>query len=358
MERKFEWRDSNGQEYLYAQGQSRYDLGYAIGQGLHRQISAARKMYQAAMPGSLDPSIRELISRNAAAYQREIPPEDMEEIRGMLAGYIAASGEGMGLDELALQSFGIDLMNQAEARGLADSINGCTNFACVNADGTTAHGQNYDSKPKLAVADAFVHQRVAGEPEAFLYRPGGNLGMAVGKNEAGVCMTVSIVKTRCPAPIMTPRSVLVRRALRQERSIQSLRAMVDSQGRSPFSYNLVVSDAATVSGAQAIPAEQRICQVKRALVQSNQFDSVDWIPHLRKPSYSKKRQLYSERLLDSLLSRYGGVSDQDLLEILADEPVICRKKIQDGLGTTVLFFTRESFGRGNPSDQPAGRIPF
>lgn len=157
MERKFEWRDSNGQEYLYAQGQSRYDLGYAIGQGLHRQISAARKMYQAAMPGSLDPSIRELISRNAAAYQREIPPEDMEEIRGMLAGYIAASGEGMGLDELALQSFGIDLMNQAEARGLADSINGCTNFDCVNADGTTAHGQNYDSEPKLAVADAFVH---------------------------------------------------------------------------------------------------------------------------------------------------------------------------------------------------------
>ena len=85
---------------------------------------------------------------------------------------------------------------------------------------------------------------------------------------------------------------------------------------------------------------------------------MDWIPHLRKPSYSKKRQLYSERLLDSLLSRYGGVSDQDLLEILADEPVICRKKIQDGLGTTVLFFTRESFGRGNPSYQPAGRIPF
>lgn len=110
----------------------------------------------------------------------------------MLAGYIAASGEGMGLDELALQSFGIDLMNQAEARGLADSINGCTNFDCVNADGTTAHGQNYDSEPKLAVADAFVHQRVAGEPEAFLYRPGGNLGMAVGKNEAGVCMTVAL----------------------------------------------------------------------------------------------------------------------------------------------------------------------
>lgn len=209
MERKFEWRSSNGQDYLYAQGQSRHDLGYAIGQGLHRQISAARTLYQAALSRNLENSARELLAQAIAGYQSAIPPQDMEEIMGM--------------------------------------------------------------------------------------------------------RTVSVIKSLCPAPVMTPRSVLVRRALRRERSIDSLRAMTDEQGRSPFSYNLIVSDASTVSAAQAIPSEQRICQVKRTLVQSNQFDN---------------------------------------------EPVICRKKIQDGLGTTVLFFTRESFGRGNPADQPAGQLPF
>ena len=85
---------------------------------------------------------------------------------------------------------------------------------------------------------------------------------------------------------------------------------------------------------------------------------MDWIPYLRKPAYSKKRQLYGEQLLEAMLSRYGQVDNRDLLEILANEPVICRKKIQDGLGTTVLFFTRESFGRGNPADQPAGQLPL
>ena len=308
MERKFEWRSSNGQDYLYAQGQSRHDLGYAIGQGLHRQISAARTLYQAALSRNLENSARELLAQAIAGYQSAIPPQDMEEIMGMREGYSAASGEEMELDELALQSFGIDLTHQLESRGLGTSLTGCTNFACINTD-----GQNYDSDPKLTIADAFVHQRTASEPEAFLYRPGGSLGMAVGKNEAGVCMTVSVIKSLCPAPVMTPRSVLVRRALRRERSIDSLRAMTDEQGRSPFSYNLIVSDASTVSAAQAIPSEQRICQVKRTLVQSNQFDN---------------------------------------------EPVICRKKIQDGLGTTVLFFTRESFGRGNPADQPAGQLPL
>lgn len=358
MERKFEWRTSNGQDYLYAQGQCRHDLGYAVGQGLHRQISAARKLSQGMLCRSWSEPVKELIVQSIAGYQSAIPPEDMEEIEGILEGYTTASGESMELDELALQSFGIDLTYQLESRGIGSSLTGCTNFACVNADGTTAHGQNYDSEPKLTGGDAFVHQRIPTEPETFLYRPGGSLGMAVGKNEVGVCMTVSVVKSSCSAPVMTPRSVLVRRALRHERSIDSLRAMTDGQGRSPFSYNLIISDSTTVVGAQAIPMEQRICQVKRMLVQSNQFDYVDWISYLQKPTYSKKRQLYGEQLLDAMLSRYGRVGDKDILEMLADEPVICRKKIQDGLGTTVLFFTRESFGRGNPSDQPIGRIPF
>lgn len=358
MDSRFEWRSSNGQDYLYAQGQTRRDLGRAIGQGLHRQISATRGLCRAAL-ARLAVSPQALAAGMAADYQALIPPEDLEEIRGMQEGYTVASGEEISLEELALQSFGIDLANQLESRSKADgSLEGCTNFACINPDGSTAHGQNYDSDPKLTGGDAFVHQKTAGEPEAFLYRPGASLGMALGKNEAGVCMTVSVIKSSLIPPVMTPRSVLVRSAMRQERAIDALRAMTDDQGRSPFSYNLIISDRATVCGAQATPAEQRICQVKRTLVQSNQYDYVDWLPYLKKPYYSKKRQLYAEGLLDALLSRHGRIDDGDLLEILADEPVICRKKVADGLGTTVLFLTRDSFGLGNPADQPAGCIPL
>ena len=360
LETKFEWRSSCGQDYLYAQGQTRRDLGRAIGLGLHRQISAARRFYQAALAQQApDPQTAASIRRMVDGYFTLIPSEDLEELQGMLEGYCNASGEEMDLAELALQSFGIDLRHQVDSRApVASSLEGCTNFGCVNPDGSTVHGQNYDSDPRLTAADAFVHHRTAGEPEAFLYRPGACLGMALGKNEAGICMTVSVIHSSFPAPIMTPRSVLVRRAMRQSTSLAAIRSMTDEQGCSPFCYNLIVSDDTTITGAQATPAEQRICQIKRTLVQSNQYDYVDWLRYLKRPSYSKKRQLYAEALLEALLARHGRINNEDLLEILRDEPVICRKKVGDGIGTTVLFFTRESFGRGNPADRPAGRLPI
>lgn len=192
----------------------------------------------------------------------------------------------------------------------------------------------------------------------FLYRFGGGLGMAVGKNEAGVVMTVSVIKSKLKPDIMMPRAVLLRNAMKNETAISVMREMTDAKGRSPFSYNLVVSDNQTIVASQNTPFESRITQVKKMIVQSNQYDYVDWIKHLKKPSYSKKRQLYAEELLQKLLYRYGYVTDEDLLEILRDEPVICRNAVGDGIGTTVLFLTRQSFGHGNPLAKPIGKIPF
>ncbi|HEX3028986.1 MAG TPA: hypothetical protein VHT34_06740 [Clostridia bacterium] len=172
------------------------------------------------------------------------------------------------------------------------------------------------------------------------------MGTATAKSETGICMTVSVILSKLAPDFMTPRSVLIREAMKKETAIEVLQAMTDEKGRSPFSYNLIISDTKTVVASQATPFEHRIVQVKNQIVQSNQYDYFDWVEYLVKPSYSKKRQLYSEQLLNSLYSRYGKITNEDLLEILRDEPVICRRAKDDGLGTTVLFFTRESFGLG------------
>lgn len=359
-EKQAEWKRSGGQNYLYIQAENRFELGELAGEYLSGQISGLRRAVGEKLSAlSANPAMERRIKELSAGYLALIPEEDMEEISGIRAGYQKASGEEVSLEELAFQTFGIDLTNRLEAMVPQNvSLEGCTNFGAVNSDGTTVHGQNYDSSPAMAIGDAFVHQHVKGTPDVFLYRPGASLGMAVGKNETGLLMTVSVVKTNCPGEVMTPRSVFVRKALTMEQSIDAARAMADSGGRSSFAFNLVLSDQKTVTGVQAIPKEQRICQVKRMLVQSNQFDYVDWLPYLKKPSYSKKRQLYAEDLLARFYGRYGKVDNRDLLEILKDEPVICRTKVGDGIGTTVLFMTRESFGLGNPADAGIGKLPF
>lgn len=350
MTRFFEWRDSGGQPYLFAQGETPFDLGYAVGQGAKGKIDAARAVYARVIAGSAVPGLDAAVG----AYIANISPPLLEELEGMLAGYLAAGGEDMSLETLAIQSFGVDLTHRFAAPSLA----GCTSFACINPDGSVTHGQNYDSDPRLTAADLFVHSRTRGCPDQFLYRPGGSLGMALGKNECGVAMTVCVVKSRLISPCMTPRAVLVRRAMAMDSAADAVAAMADDRGHSPFCYNLIVSDRHSAAGVQAIPEERRVSWVKRTLVHSNQLDYVDWQRHLLRPAYSKKRQRYGEELLDGLYARYGGVDEATLLEILRDAPVICRKAVGDGIGTTVLFMTRTHFGHGNPQDAPPGVIPI
>ena len=354
----YQWKNSNGQMYLYAQADNHYELGVALGQGLKKQIEAAIKIFSFQM-NKLEniPQAKEKIYAARKLYEKYITDEYFDEVKGICDGYRKVSNEDVSVSDIMLHSYAIDLLNQAEVLSQGD-MSGCTNFGVINADGSVVHGQNYDSDPKLSVCDSFVHHKIKGEPEMFLYRFGGGLGMAAGKNETGTAMTVSVIKSNLKADIMTPRAVLLRNAMKKENAISVLKSMTDSQGRSPFSYNLVVSDSKTIAASQSTPFETRITQVKRTIVQSNQYDYIDWVKYLKKPSYSKKRQMYGENILKNMLDRYGYITNEDLLEILRDKPIICRTAVGDGIGTTVLFLTRESFGHGNAMDNPAGKIPF
>lgn len=360
----YEWRESNTQPYLYVEAENRYDLGVGVGKGLHKQITATQLVLKTILQRTQGTPAEQfvnaqLLNHLAKQYATFIPEEDLEEIKGMHSGYQEATGETASFDDILLQSVMINVIYQFLSKmppGM--KLEGCTNFGVVNPDGSTTHGQNYDADGRMTAGNAFVHHKVKGEPEAFLYRTGADLGTATGKNEAGVCLTVSVVQSTLTSPIMTPRGVLVRRALRTQTAQDAVKAMVDEKGQSPFCYNLVISDNTVIVATQSIPNEQRITVVKNQIVQSNQYDYYDWIKYLKKPSYSKKRQMYAERLLNDIFKRYGKVDNEDLLEILRDKPVICRGAAGDGIGTTILFLTRESFGHGNACDNPIGKIPF
>ena len=359
----FEWCESNKQNYLYVEAEDRYSLGVGVGRGLVNQITSTKKMFDLMFLNIRNAQIGsefdlEIIDSLIKGYEAFIPDEDKEEIKGIWKGYCQESGENVPYKDILLQTLIINIIYQLMSRMTTSiTFEGCTNFGIVNPNGTTTHGQNYDADGRMTSCNAFVRHKLPNEPEVFLFRSGADLGTACGKNSAGVCMTVSVIDSNQTAPIMIPRGILVRRAMKCETAAEAAKAMVDEKGRSPFSYNLVISDNKIVIGTQSIPTEQRITYVKKLLVQSNQYDYYDWEKYLKKPYYSKRRQIHSETLLENIFKRYGKVDNEDLLEILRDEPFICRKAENDGIGTTVLFLTRESFGLGNAKGS-VGDIPF
>ena len=347
----FEWRASNGQKYLYVEGENRYELGLAKGHGLKDQITYTDKFISMLISKFASSPYKPMIDEMISGYLSCIPESDMDEIRGIQDGYNAECNTFFSLEQIAIHSFMLDIASQLRNSELAPEFEGCTNFVCVNPDGSVSHGQNYDQKLNTKPCCAFVYQKCPSEPELFILQSGGSLAWPVGINKKGVAITVSYVNTTLNAQVMTPRSVLIRNAMRCSNARDAMKAMTDVQGRSPFCYNLIISDKNTAVCSQNIPFEQRITCVKQTAVQSNQYDYIDWEKYLKNRDYSKKRQFYSEQLLDGLYRRYSGVSNPLLLDILRDKPIICRE-------TTTLFFTRENFGIGNAADDPVGVNPI
>jgi len=354
---KYEWRQSNTQEYLYVEADNHYDLGFGTGKGMCKNIlfmKAALDKRYVQIPTDIfdDRATPDELTERFVSF---IPENYMEEIKGMYDGVKSETIEDISFNDILRQSVFINVLYQALSRlPITFTFEGCTDFGVVNPDGSVTHGQNYDSDANTAKANAFVHHKLKGAPEAFIYRTGADLGTACGINENGVCLTVSVVNSNFPAPIMIPRGVLIREAMKTDNAKDMQQAMTDEKGQSPFAYNLVFSDKKRVVATQSTPLETRVFDVKRILVQSNQYDYVDWFKYMKNPYYSRKRQLYAEQLIESIYARHGGVSNDDLLEILRDEPIICRKT---PTSETTLFLTRESFGYGMPKGK-IGRIPF
>ena len=354
---QFEWKTSNGQPYLYVKAENHYDLGYATGQGLIKQLTflknIGKKMSKLI---KTDISILDQIAKEFLPF---IPKKYLDELQGIADGATAASGLKFSFDEILTQAVNIEIFHgQLPHVDIFDTnlMQGCTDFGVVNPDGTVVMGQNYDSPKMMSPGIAWVHHKVGEEPWVFTHRIGATPAVPMVKNEYGVCITVNVVLTKIKAPIMTPRFVLLREALAQSKTAEDAYKILFKEGKFPFGQNLLISDNKKIIAVQILPEEIRPTYVKKTIVQSNQYDYVDWVSFLRKPGYSQDRQTYSENLLRKVSKEKVNMTDEDLLDVLRDAPIICREDPTQA-GYTVSFITRESFGLGNAKGS-VGKIPL
>ncbi|MHA1675004.1 MAG: C45 family autoproteolytic acyltransferase/hydrolase [Promethearchaeota archaeon] len=353
----FEWKNSNEQPYLHIEADNHYDLGYATGQGLIKQLTFL-KLIADKMSKGINTDLS-MLGQLAKQFVPHIPKKYLDELHGITDGANAAGNLEFSFDEILTQALNLEIFHgQLPHIDIFDTnlMNGCTDFGAINPDGTVVMGQNYDSPKMMSPALAWVLHKVGDEPWVFTHRIGATPAVPMDINEHGVCITVNVVLTKSRASIMTPRFVLLREAMSQAKTAEEAYKILFREEKFPFGQNLLISDRKKIIAVQLLPNEIRPTYVKKTIVQSNQYDYVDWRDTLRKPDYSQERQQYSDDLLSRISREKVNMTNEDLLNILRDDPIICREDPTQS-GYTVAFMTRESFGLGNAKG-PVGNIPL
>ena len=107
---------------------------------------------------------------------------------------------------------------------------------------------------------------------------------------------------------------------------------------------------------QALPENQTKVTLTTIAVRTNRYLDPNWQDKLADPEYSKDRQEYAEELIEEEYED-NKLTNEELLKILGDEPIICRNG--EGLFTmeTAAFITTESFGLGTVNGK-VGEIPI
>jgi len=356
IEGSVRWVETNGQKYLEVIAKDHYDLGYLQGTMVADEVKV--------LTGIIQSITLKYIPKNKMSYKDYIKQSKYYEVhipeylrREMLG--MADAIDGLTYDDILLQNTFIDIMY---GRLLPmDSLSiilrsfdlGCTGFGAIMPD-YVLRGQNFDFANMFYDAQWFSLLRVEGKPDVFSLRLGSMLGFPAGHNSHGISINVNIIKSFVQSPYTIPASVKTRLMFEQSKSAEDLFNLL-LETPLPASCNLLLSDKENIIAVENVPNQHARTDVVDKVARSNTFITDYMEKLLIRKKYSKKRQRRAEFLLNESYQK-GSVSDEDLLEILSDEPIICRlNKLQP---MTIAFITNKYFGIGNPKYDPHGIVPI
>ncbi len=350
------WIETGGQSYLYIEADTPYDLGYHTGVQLSNQIVALQTLLflMAVVQGYNYFEMQTL----ASEYLPYIPDQYQQELLGTADGASGQSGLLVTFADVLLQAVFFDLYygRIAPTHQVKPATHGCTALAANNSDGRIMLGQNVDLVKIFGQVGSFVLHKLGNDPLVFSYRYGACPAWPIGKNEYNVTLTFTLVQTNVIAPVTTPVFVLTREGLAHNTTALDLGQTFLSGTSSSFGRTFIIADDVHIIAAQVLPTNVTTEYPATIVVRTNTFLDPCWQATLANPTYSKERQAYAE---GTLAGNYtdGNLSEDELLSILGDAPVICRD--EEGLmGTaTVAFMTRHSFGIGTANDA-IGVIPI
>ncbi len=325
----------DGLPVLFLAG-THYEMGYQHGALARERIRAFRTDAYSYMADLIRQAMRwprwlaNLLARpllfwQASAYWETMPPELLDEARGVAAG----------ADVHPLEVVLVTAIWEMYLVG------GCSEFAVTGgmaADGQLIHGYNYDlMAPEHALINphlAMIFYRPAGEIGFSTLNTVGSVGVNAGMSDAGLSIAWDNTYTRDPAiyagielPVV-PFIVTLRRVLETCRTVdEGLRLVVDTLPR-PLADIVIIasaeeSRAVALETAGSLHAERPL--EGDAVWSTNSFRSSKLAPHERNGDWRGMGTEESGRAFpryasySGLFERYRGrVTPRIALEILRD----------------------------------------
>ena len=350
------WRESNGQKYLEVYAFNHYDLGFLESKFLSKEIHVLKELIEVlALKYISKRHTYQKFIRMAQEYEKFIPSYLQQEMHGM-----ADALENISYGDILLQNCFLDILygqlipmdNYDLALHSYDF--GCTSFGVINQNSTLT-GQNFDLAVIFKPTLTFTLIKMPDKPDIFSLRIGALLSLPVGRNSHGVASNVTVVKNRMKGAIAIPCSVKARMAFETCNTAESLYNFIISTP-STTSGTLLIADESKIIALEILPSKYNREDVTSTIVRSNTFISNSLQKYLIKPNYSKKRQRYAEKQLNEVYNNNKELTDDGLLNLLADDPILCRMKYRRS--KTIAFTTKSYFGLGNPNHNKPGVIPF
>lgn len=354
----WEWQESNGQKYLYVEADNSYDLGYHTGVAMASDI-VKMKLVLNAFALFMGSNIWEM-EQVSNQYIEYIPEWYIQELQGMADGASFSSGTWISFTDTLVQAVFIEAMygriiplheNPIEPHQV-----GCTDFGAVNNNGSITIGQTWDFSILFSWTHQFVLHKLPGKPLVFTYRMGACPALPLGKNEYGLTLVMNLVMTDAIAPIMTPTFVYIREGLENNVTAEDLCKTLLPDNKSSYSHNFLMADNDTLIAVQCLPENVTKKVNPPTIVQSNTYSDLYWQQYLVHPEYSKQRQQYAEIQIASNYTD-GDLTEQELLAMMGDNPIICRPFQGLTESFTIAFMTKTHFGIGTVNDL-IGVIPI
>lgn len=347
-----EWRNSNGESYLYVNADNYYDLGYHTGKGLATNIALMKYelMISSLMFGIDYFSMIEI----AKQYIEYIPENYLIELYGVSEGATAGSGLYLSFDDILVQSVFLEIIY---GRVLPDKIVsfGCTAFGTINNENITLIGQNIDLIKPMGLCGAFVLHKFRDDPLVFSYRIGA-CTIPMGKNEYDIVVNLNLVQLNIVSELTIPFFVLARDAFSHSTTIEECYNYFFQNHTLPYGCNLLIAQETELLAIQCLPNEFNLKYPNSTVVHSNTYLNQTWQTKLADPNYSKERQEYAENILQSAFEDEI-LTDSELLTLLGNRPIICRDEGGITGDGTVAFLTTNYFGIGTANEN-VGLIPI
>lgn len=341
-----EWRTSNGQKYLYVSAGGPYELGYLTGKMLANQINSMKLVLM--VTGIAEGYTYSTLLRVARGYLPYLPQDHIDELQGMANGASAYGGWYISFDDILAQHVFTEAI-YGRIVPKTPAIAGCTAFAYNNSESSVVFGQNFDFSGIYKPTFVWVLAEQPGKATTFTLRAGGCMCAILGKNEYNVSILSTLVQVKQQANYTMPLASLTKLGLETVHNVEECYDLVYQTTNNSYGYTLIIGNETTFIATQNHPSGV-YRNSERSVVYSNTFTAPGWDEFELDPGYSVDRQIYAEGKLEAA-TLDGVFTNEELLGILSDAPIIARSSWIVFFSQTCAYFTGESFGLGAVKSQ-------